>query len=139
MSEAKRGSPEAPTGGPDSARGDSERREGERLLACFPAYVERADGKAQASLIRDLSTTGALLLVRSKLELGDRVKLQLFLSEDAEEPRPASGCVVRIEPLADDEVALWSRRVAVRFDEPLTMVEAEILALEERVKRLARV
>jgi hypothetical protein len=117
------------------APSDSDRREGSRLLACFPAYVERAPGEVHTTLMRDLSTTGVLLLVRLKLEVGDAVKLQLFISS-IDEARPATGRVVRVEPLADDELGLWARRVAVQFDEPLTMYKAEIVALKEREKRL---
>jgi PilZ domain len=114
---------------------ESDRRDGSRLLACFPAYVERVDGETHTTLMRDLSTTGVLLLVRTKLGVGDHVKLQLFISS-VDEARSANGHVVRVEPLADAEIGLWSRKVAVQFDEPLTMYEAEILALRERQERL---
>jgi hypothetical protein len=114
----------------------SDRRAGERHLACFPAYVERPDDKPRTTMIYELSVTGALLLVRTELAVGDPVKLQLFISEDPKEARAARGRVVRVEPLGDDAVGLWSRRVAVQFDEPLTIYEAEIQALKERQSRL---
>ena len=56
----------------------SDRRRGERFLACFPAEVQRPDGENRPSILRDLSESGALLLVRTtKLAVGDDVKLQL--------------------------------------------------------------
>jgi hypothetical protein len=127
MSDAKRDKGAAPP---------SDRRGGERHLACFPAYVQRPDGGPRTSLIRDLSTVGALLLVRKKLSPGEAVSLQLFIAEDLTQARTATGKVVRVEPLREDAVGLWSYRVAVQFDEPLTMYEREIDELKERGARL---
>jgi hypothetical protein len=87
-------------------------------------------------MIRDLSVTGALLLGRRELPAGEPVKLQLFILEDISQFRVATGKVVRSEPLGDDAIGLWSCRIAVQFDEPLTMYEAEINALTQREKRL---
>src|SRR5580700_5251037 len=115
MSESESKSP------PSSPPPESERRGGERLLACFPAYLERPGGGTSMALIRDLSTSGAQLLIRGKLEIGERVTIQLFLTEKLDEPRTTGGHVARVEPLADDEVGMWSRRVGVQFDEPLTI------------------
>jgi hypothetical protein len=120
---------------PSSPPPESDRRGGERLLACFPAYLERSGSEARMALIRDLSTSGAQLLVRGNLDIGERVKIQLYLTDKLEEPRTTSGHVTRVEPLADDEVGLWSRRVGVHFDEPLTIDPAEIDALRERELR----
>ena len=70
----------------------SDRRAGERHLACFPASLERADGEQRPSIIRDLSESGALLLVRTtKITVGDAVKLQLYITEDAKTFRVADG------------------------------------------------
>jgi hypothetical protein len=87
-------------------------------------------------MIHDLSVTGALLLSRRELSPGERVKLQLFILEDTTQFRPASGRVTRVEPLDPSAVGLWRYRVAVEFDEPLTMYEAEIRALSERRARM---
>jgi hypothetical protein len=71
----------------DSIPIPSNRRTGNRHLACFPASLERPDGAQRPSLIRDLSESGVLLLVRTtKIAVGDQVKLQLFIAEDAELP-----------------------------------------------------
>jgi hypothetical protein len=121
---------------PDSTP-PSDRRTGERHLACFPASLERADGTQRASLIRDLSETGVLLLVRTtKIAVGDRVKLQLYIAEEADTHRAAEGRVVRVEELEPGDAGPWLRRVAVHFDEPLTVYAADIKAFHERAARL---
>ena len=114
----------------------SDRRVAERHLACFPASVERPDGETRSSIIHDLSVSGALLLVRTELDVGQVVKLQLHISENVDEVREASGTIVRVVPLADDEIGMWVRKVAVKFDEALTIYEKEIEALRERQTRL---
>ena len=87
------------------------RRCGERHLACFPASLERADGEQRPSLIRDLSETGVLLLVRTtKVTVGDRVKLQLYITEDSDTHRVAEGQVVRVEEVGPDDAGPWLRR-----------------------------
>jgi hypothetical protein len=122
--------------GKDSTPPSSDRRGGERLMACFPAYVEREADSPRTSMIHDLSVTGALLLGRRELPPGERVKLQLFILEDTNQFRYATGRVVRVEPLDRKAVGLWVYRIAVQFDEPLTMYETEIRALREREARL---
>jgi hypothetical protein len=115
----------------------SERRAGERHLACFPAALERSDGAQRASVIRDLSEGGVLLLVRTtRIEVGEHVRLQLHIAEDAEVFRSATGRVVRIEEPSPGETGPWLRRVAVQFDEPLTMYAADVAAFRERAERL---
>lgn len=115
----------------------SDRRIGERHLACFPASLERADGEQRPSIIRDLSESGALLLVRTtKVTVGDEVKLQLYITEDATTFRPATAHVVRVEPLPPGDAGPWLRRVAVHFTEPLTMFAEEIRLFQERAERL---
>jgi hypothetical protein len=121
----------------DTAPPPSERRIGERYLACFPASLERSDGEQRPSIIRDLSESGALLLVRTtKVALGDEVKLQLFIADDASTFRPATGHVVRVETLAPGDAGPWLRRVAVHFAEPLTMYADEVRLFRERAERL---
>jgi hypothetical protein len=115
----------------------SDRRSGERHLACFPASVERSDGAQRPSLIHDLSETGVLLLVRTtKIAVGDRVKLQLFITEDSDTHRLAEGNVVRVEDIGAESSGPWLSRVAVRFDAPLTVYADDIKAFQERAARL---
>jgi len=115
----------------------SNRRAGDRYLACFPAALERPDGEQRPSLIRDLSVSGALLLVRTtKIAVGDVVKLQLYIADDPKTFRAASARVVRVEELSAGDAGPWLRRVGVQFDDPLTMYQADIDAFRERAERL---
>ena len=110
----------------------SERRLGYRYLSCFPAYLEREEGGTRAAMIHDLSVSGALLLVRSKLAIGDTVRLKLFFNGDMESGRESVARVVRVELLSDPYAGPWSSRVAVQFDEELTGVDREIEALAKK-------
>ena len=115
----------------------SDRRAGERYLACFPAELERPDGEHRPSIIRDLSESGALLLVRTtKVAVGDEVRLQLYIAEDASTFREARARVVRVENLSPGDAGPLLRRVAVHFDAPLTMYADEVKSFQERVERL---
>jgi hypothetical protein len=115
----------------------SDRRAGVRHLACFPASLERPDGEHRPSIIRDLSESGALLLVRTtKLSVGDEVKLQLYIADDPAAYRDATGRVVRVEELTPGDAGPWLRRVGVQFISPLTMYAEEIQTFRERAERL---
>jgi hypothetical protein len=115
----------------------SERRTGERHLACFPASLERPDGEQRPSIIRDLSESGALLLVRTtKIATGDSIKLQLYITDDPTTFRQATARVVRVEDLLPGDAGPWLRRVGVHFDEPISMYAADIAAFHERALRL---
>lgn len=121
----------------DSAVPPSNRRAGERHLACFPASLERPDGEQRPSIIRDLSESGALLLVRTtKIAVGDSIKLQLYITDDPATFRPATAKVVRVEDLTPGDAGPWLRRVGVQFDEPISMYAADIAAFHERALRL---
>ena len=108
-----------------------DRRGGIRHLACFPAYLETGEGAPRSALIRDLSVTGALLLTRAKLKVGDEVKLALYLGEE-ETPYPAQGRVVREERRTGELSHPWTKSVAIQFDAPLTEIEPQIKALADR-------
>lgn len=110
----------------------AERRLGVRHLACFPAYLQRDDGTSRVSMIRDLSATGAQLLVRAEVKVGDLVRLKLFIHGDINEAREVSGRLVRVEKLDDPFAGPWSLRVAVQFDDELSDMLPEITALAQR-------
>lgn len=127
--------------GPESAGGDAEeegsdRRGDPRHLACFPAHLETDQGVQRNALIRDLSVSGALLLTRAKIALGDPVKLSLYLKE-GEEPTIVSAKVVRHERRSIEVAHPWTKAVAVQFDTPLTDLEADVMELAERQALLA--
>jgi hypothetical protein len=110
----------------------SERRTEARQLTCIPAYIEATDESPLVALIRDASTTGALLLTRRQLEPGERLKLSLYLTGNAKEARPARGRVARCERRSGDRADVWPWEVGVHFDEPITQYADEIKELTER-------
>ena len=115
----------------------SERRIGVRHFACFPAHVQRPDGATRTAMIHDLSESGVLLVVRTQLNVDDRISLQLYVNGDPDSPTRATPArVVRVEPLDPMAVGPWTHRVAVQFDEPLTDFQDEIKALEAHQRKL---
>jgi hypothetical protein len=107
-----------------------DRRARLRHQAYFPAQIDAGQGQRSA-LIRDLSVTGALLLTRARLKVGDPVKLSLYISGDPENVRVVAGRVVRDERRSVECSDVWPHSAAIHFDEALT---AEF---EPEVKRLA--
>jgi hypothetical protein len=116
----------------------SDRRGGERHMACFPAYVEPAVGSRRTAMIVELSVTGALLLAQKAIEVGERVRLELFIFDDTSRSREAAARVVRTEALDEAAVGPWTCRIALQFDDPLHLMiyEVEIRALAERQARM---
>jgi hypothetical protein len=114
----------------------SDRRTDTRHFACFPAHIQRSGGSLRMALIRDLSVSGALLLTRQKLDVGETIGLSLYLSEDTDQALVASGHVVRVEPRTAEKSEVWHHSVAVQFETPLTGYEAEIKALADRQEEL---
>lgn len=115
----------------------SERRIGVRHFACFPAHVERPDGVRRAAMIVQLSVSGALLVVRTRLQVGDPISLQLYVTGEPDSPTRATRArVVRVEALDDKAFGPWSHKIAVQFEDALSDFEGEIKALEERQRRL---
>jgi len=120
----------------DDAQAGSDRRGGARHLACFPAHLETDQGVQRTALIRDLSVSGALLLTRAKLEIGDTVRLSLYLKEGVE-PCVTNARVVRNERRSIEMAHPWTKAVAVQFDEPIPGLEPEAKALADRQALLA--
>ncbi len=120
----------------DDAPTPSERRGDPRHLACFPAQLEIGEGVQRTALIRDLSVSGALLLTRAKLEVGDAVRLSLYL-RDGEPPHFTTARVVRHERRSIEMAHPWTKAVAVQFDQPITELEPEAKALAARQAALS--
>lgn len=110
---------------------DDERRSAQRHVACFPAEIDAGQEWATTALIRDLSSTGALLLAREEFVVGEPLTVQLHLSDELG-PRQASARVLRVEPNHAEGERVWPVAVAIHFDEPLDDVENEIAELERR-------
>jgi hypothetical protein len=121
---------------PDSLT-PSERRIGARHFACFPAHLEQAGGGKRSAMMHDLSVSGALLVVSTLLRVDDTLSLTLYVTGDPDSASRATPArVVRVEPLEAAARGLWTHRVAVQFDAPLTDFEDEIRALAERQRKL---
>ena len=109
----------------------SERRGDTRHLACFPADLETSEGVNRSALIRDLSVSGALLLTRARMRVGDTVKLSLHLREGIE-PVNVTGKVVREEKRPSEMVHPWTKAVAIQFEDPIPELEGEARSLADR-------
>jgi len=118
-----------------SAPPSSDRRSDERYLACFPAYLELPE-RTRMALIRDISTTGALLYTQNALKPDERVALKLYVEGDPDKARLANALVVRFERRSFDRSDIWPYSVAVRFEEPLTDLASEVEALAARQAKL---
>jgi hypothetical protein len=110
-----------------------ERRRAVRHVACFPTQVERVDDKKATAMIADLSASGTRILLRNPgWQLGDELRLELYILSEIEQPRYATGRIVRIEPLPDAQAWLWTHTVGVEFHQPITLSASEVDALEKR-------
>ena len=115
----------------------ADRRRDLRHVACFPGYVERKPDDKTTAIIADVAPGGALILVRGhNFHVGQPLRLELYIAIDSSEPRVATGHVVRIEPLPEDRVSLWTHQVGVEFDEPIALGTDEVAALDERQAKL---
>jgi hypothetical protein len=97
------------------AEDESDRRAAERHAVYIGAEIDVGNGPVRSAITRDGSATGLLLLTRAKVEIGQVVKINVFLSEG--ESRTLSARVVRQDPLDAEENALWRQKVAVEMSE----------------------
>ncbi len=103
----------------------TERRKEKRFLTCFAASVDHTGERTRSALIQNISVSGASLLTRAHVQLGESVRLDVVFAQD-EHARTITGRVVRMEPVKSP---LWSRSVSVEFDTPATEYEPEIRSL----------
>lgn len=84
-------------------------------------------------MIADLAETGTRLLLNDpELAVGDELRLELHVLLDRDDARVVHGRVVRVDPLPDDRVSLWTHQVGVEFDARLPLTAEELEALEKR-------
>ena len=108
-----------------------------RHQAFFPAEVDTGNGVKRTAMIRDLSVTGVLMMTIAKVNIGDDVTLQLYLTGDPNKAREVKGRVVRDERRSFETSDMWPYAVAVQFDEPFPEGELEdVRALAEKQARL---
>ena len=102
-------------------------------MACFPSIVEHGTSEKMTTLIADLAESGALLYARHPdLKLGDEVGLELHIALDDSGARLAAGRVVRVSPLPEERVSLWTHQVGIEFHTPIDLSPAEVDALAQR-------
>lgn len=114
----------------------TDRRSEERHFACFPAHIQRPGGSTRMALIHDLSVSGALILTRAKLAVGDHLVLNLYLTDDMSQVRRAPAHVVRVEPRTGKRAEVWHHSVAVQFEDQLVDCEAAIKEIADRQEAL---
>ncbi len=106
--------------------GDNRRIE-PRHLACMLAQIAQGDRDPRNALIRDISTTGALLLTRAKLQVGEPIQLSLYLTADeVAQPIQAAGKIVRFEQRPRALADVWTHSAAIQFDVPLVQLASEL-------------
>jgi hypothetical protein len=118
--------------GPMSEPPVSDRRTSTRHLAVFPAHVDTGTGTKRTAVIRDLSVTGALLLTRARVKVGDEITLSLYLTGDPTQAREVKGRIVRDERRSLEVSDVWPYAAAVHFDEPLADLEDDVKALAQK-------
>lgn len=118
----------------DDAPPSSDRRRAVRHLACFPTEVEHSpQNEKMIAMIADLAETGTRLLMRgAELSVGDELRLELHVLLEGGEPKIARGRVVRVDPLPDERISLWTHQVGVEFHELVPLGAEELEALEKR-------
>jgi len=109
----------------------NERRNTARHVTCVPTGVGSQD-KERVALIRDASTTGALLLSRSQFPLHEVLKLSIQI-ETTSKPVEVDAKVVRVERLKD---GFWSWGIGVEFTPPRTDLDETFKQLSERQEKL---
>jgi hypothetical protein len=93
----------------------AERRGEARRKVSLAASIVRADGKERLSLVRDLSASGArMLLATRKVTQGETVHLTLHVDAGIEHATTA-----RLLRVAEAEAGIWKLEVAVAFDHRL--------------------
>jgi hypothetical protein len=91
-----------------------DRRQSPRHHAAVPAQIETDAGRYTIAITQDVSATGLLVLSHRPLDVGSGVTLHVLIDGVQHE---VTGKVVRQEPLAAGESALWGCKAAVVIDE----------------------
>lgn len=125
----------------DEDQGEQNRRRAERHEVYIAAEIEPAEGGAggvRSAITRDVSASGLLLLTRAKLEVGETVRVRVYLPGEERVPRRVKGRVVRLEKLDPSEQGMWRTKVAVALEHDATGLGAQFEALAARQAELFR-
>jgi len=112
-----------------------ERRATERHRATVLAMLHRPDGTSHRAVVRDASATGAGVLTRASLAVGDAVVLEIHVPPTSDHGVRAPGRVVRNEPWEQGD--LWRFALGLTFDEPLDCVP-DLAAIGDEQARALR-
>jgi hypothetical protein len=105
-----------------AAVSEIDRRGEARRKVSLAASIVRADGKERLSLVRDLSASGARMLVATrKVTTGETVRLTLHVDTGIEHATTA-----RLLRVQEAEAGIWKMEVAVEFDERLPIDVAKV-------------
>ena len=109
-----------------------DRRAAPRHRAWVPGYVaQRSDGIEPLCVTRNVSRTGGFVLTYAKLQPGEPVTLELFLTQDSTQPTVARAHVRRAVRRTQVNT-YWTFDVALQFDDPLDYAEPEVQSIAER-------
>jgi hypothetical protein len=108
------------------------RRNAPRYLTCVPAGVQNAQ-KERVGLIRDASTTGALVFTGSKFEVNEEVRLRIGLEGAQKEEVEIVARILRVDRHDD---GFWTFKMAVAFNPPRDDLTALFESLAEQQKRV---
>jgi hypothetical protein len=112
-----------------------ERRRAPRYVACFPAHlIRQAKDGAWLCVTHDLSRTGGLLFTQVKLQPGQTIDLELYLSWDTSNPTRTRGHVVRTARRMQPNT-FWAWDTAIRFDTPIDDAEPQVRTVARRQER----
>jgi len=95
----------------------AERRHAERKAAFVAVEIDGEKRKGRVGMTRDASRTGVLVATPSRFEVGDALRLTLFVG--VHERATVSGKVIRVETTNVRSNELWRYRLAVAFDAAL--------------------
>lgn len=113
-------------------RDDGNQRSASRQVVYVVAEIVTEAGAVRSALTHDASAAGLLLLTRAKLEIGQTVRLRVYVHEGDAPAFDVTGRVVRREPLAVSESDLWHHKVAVALDAPSSKLATELESLARK-------
>ena len=109
-----------------------ERRAAERHRATVLAHLHKPDGTVHQAVVRDASVTGAFILTRTPLGVGEAIDLEIFLELGRDQGARTACHVVRSDKWEPGD--LWHFAVALSFDEPLACAPDLAKIAEEQAK-----
>lgn len=76
-----------------------------------------ANAAVRSAVTRDVSASGLLLLTRTTIDVGERVRVRVHVPGESIGQRVLFGRVVRHEPLDESEQGLWRVKVGVELEQ----------------------